>query len=239
MPNDFFEFKEFRIQQDRCAMKVTTDACIFGAWVPVANEAKHALDLGAGTGILSLMQAQRYPELRIDAVEIDAEAAAQAAQNVSASPFADRVRVIQADARNLRFQKKYDLLISNPPFFSESLQSGDEKRMQARHGNTLPLHDLIKIAGDALAPDGAVATIWPAEEYSKWKAFAAANSFYPTTELCIHSVRAAKCTRMASVFSRGCNESTAAFSETLFVTEKDGDYSARFKRLLRPFYLKL
>src|SRR5690606_2219536 len=97
MSNSYFRFKQFTVHQEHCAMKVSTDACIQGAWTPIGAQVKNILDIGAGTGLLSLMLAQRQPQAKIDAIELDAAAAQQAAQNIAASPWADWVAVITGD----------------------------------------------------------------------------------------------------------------------------------------------
>src|SRR5688500_11779251 len=130
MANQYFQFKQFSIQQDRCAMKVSTDACIQGAWTPIADNVKDVLDIGAGTGLLSLMLAQRNYDIRIDAVELDVEAAQQAKENVASSPWKDRVEVIQADVTQHSFTKLYDMVICNPPFFNNSLLGDTDTRNQ-------------------------------------------------------------------------------------------------------------
>eukprot|EP01136_Pigoraptor_vietnamica_P012822 Opistho-1_new@53158 len=117
MSNHYFQFKQFTIHQDKCAMKVSTDACIQGAWTPIANDVVHVLDIGTGTGLLSLMLAQRNSNIHIDAIELDADAARQAQENISASPWADRVDVMQGDVTAYQFAKQYDMVICNPPFF--------------------------------------------------------------------------------------------------------------------------
>src|SRR6266446_1218624 len=121
MANPYFQFKQFIINQDRCAMKATTDGCLFGGWVAceIKNEKlkiKNALDVGAGTGVLSLMFAQKNPLAIIDAVEIDEDAYEQANRNIAASAFTNMINVIRGDIRSFSFTKKYDVIISNPPF---------------------------------------------------------------------------------------------------------------------------
>src|SRR5437763_1278410 len=115
MSQSYFQFKQFTIHQDHCAMKVSTSACIQGAWTPIPDNAGSALDVGTGTGLLSLMLAQRAPQLSIDSIEIDAIAAAQANENVHQSPFADHIHLMQCDAKEYNPEKKYDLIICNPP----------------------------------------------------------------------------------------------------------------------------
>ena len=140
-------------------MKVTTDACLFGAWV--ANEVKNqkskvktVLDIGAGTGLLSLMCSQKNPSAVIDAIEVDEEACEQAKENVSVSPFADRVNLINADARTFSFTKKYPVIISNPPFYETEIISDDPKKNVAHHHSGLLLKELFNIITANLSPAG-------------------------------------------------------------------------------------
>jgi tRNA1Val (adenine37-N6)-methyltransferase len=129
-------------------MKVTTDACLFGAWVAkeINNEKiliNNYLDIGTGTGLLSLMIAQKNSSVKIDSIEIDKEAAEQALENVNASSWKERINVIHADAKDFAFTKKYDLIVSNPPFYENELKSPDEKKNMAHHGG-LSLDKLIQ-----------------------------------------------------------------------------------------------
>ena len=129
MPNNYFRFKEFIIHQDKCSMKVCTDAGIFGAWVancqlPVAN----CLDIGTGTGVLSLMFAQKNANAIIDAIEIEENAFDQAKENFLISKWSDRLNIFHTDAKDFVSEKKYDLIISNPPFYENELQSTEKIR---------------------------------------------------------------------------------------------------------------
>src|SRR5262249_33933395 len=134
MPNSYFQFKEFTVYQERCVMKVTTDACVFGAWVAQdVTDVQNVLDIGTGTGLLPLMLAQRHPSITIDAIEIDKESFEQAKENVAISPFAEHIQVINDDAKAFSSWKKYDLVISNPPFYEKELASSDHKKNIAHH----------------------------------------------------------------------------------------------------------
>src|SRR6476646_8018597 len=158
MANPFFQFKQFMVQQDACAMKVCTDACLFGAWCAAelksqASDQETLLDIGAGTGLLSLLIRQKN-KLQIDAVEIEAAAAAQALQNVQASPWPNDIHVIHNDILNMGVSKSYDYIISNPPFYENELQSPNEKRNTALHSRQLTLSDLFLFIAQWLKPKG-------------------------------------------------------------------------------------
>ena len=143
MPNSSFEFKQFTIKQDKCAMKVGTDAVLLGSWA-TANGSHLILDVGTGTGIIAMMLAQKTIA-HIDAIDIDELACIQAAQNVSESKFFGRVEVMHTSLQQYvkNAQKKYDLIITNPPYFEQSLKSSDEQRSCARHADVLPFDELI------------------------------------------------------------------------------------------------
>ena len=158
MANSYFQFKQFTIHQDRCAMKVTTDGCLFGAWVAEQvksenKEVKKLLDIGTGTGLLSLMVAQKTNFL-IDAIEIDNQAFEQAKENSNGSPWRERINIIHADAKEFSFTKKFDVIISNPPFYENELRSGNSKKNKAHHDDGLLLNDLLAIIKKNLQPAG-------------------------------------------------------------------------------------
>jgi len=140
-------------------MKVTTDACLFGAWVAsevksTKAKVKNVLDIGTGTGLLSLMYAQKNPNTFMDAIEIDKEAYEQAKENAATSPFAERINLIHGDAKTFSFTKKYDLIISNPPFYEKELRSIDQKKNIAHHHSGLLLEELLSVIKLNLTPGG-------------------------------------------------------------------------------------
>ncbi|MGB3005267.1 MAG: methyltransferase, partial [Chitinophagaceae bacterium] len=158
MSNSFFQFKQFTIHQDKCAMKVTTDSCLFGAWAAeqVHNleiEVNNILDIGTGTGLLSLMLAQNC-NAAIDAIEIDKQTATQATENVQVSPFSEKIKIHFADVHQFGFEKKYNIIISNPPFYENELKSEYKKKNIAHHNEGLLLKDLLTIIHKQLLPSG-------------------------------------------------------------------------------------
>lgn len=160
MPQPVFHFKQFSIQQDRCALKVGTDGVALGAWADVAD-ARRILDIGTGTGLLALIAAQRNGLAHIDAVELDGPSAEQAVENISASPWADRIRVHHMDVRRMCIAEPYDLVICNPPFYAGEMGSPDPRMGVAKHAEGLTFTELSKVIGQVLAPEGRLAVISP------------------------------------------------------------------------------
>jgi len=140
-------------------MKVTTDACLFGAWVAEEVRSQESgvgssLDIGTGTGLLALMLAQKNSETNILAIEIDKDAAAQAANNIDSSLWKDHVDILEADVKDLSFPEKFDLIISNPPFYEKELRSDTDKKNIAHHSENLTLKELLNIIKNNLNPHG-------------------------------------------------------------------------------------
>lgn len=152
-----FRFKQFTIQQDQCAMKVGTDGVLLGAW---ADGGERILDIGMGTGVVSMMMAQRFPSAHIDGVEIDSSAAHQAESNVSTSPFAERI-ACHCQAIQQYKATAYDVIVSNPPFFNRSLVTPQQSRTQARHTTTLSYRDLFFHAWRLAKPEARMYIIVP------------------------------------------------------------------------------
>ena len=153
-----FQFKRFKIEQDLCAMKVGTDGVLLGAW---ARGGGRMLDVGCGTGVIALMLAQRYPQGRVTALDIDKGAVRQTEQNVAQSPFADRIEVIQGAVQTFESKDCYDAIVSNPPFFVDSLNAPDPQRNIARHAETLTYSQLMQAAWRLLKDDGELSVVVP------------------------------------------------------------------------------
>lgn len=172
MPNTSFAFKQFIIKQDKCAMKVGTDAVLLGAWV-LPNGSKHILDIGTGTGVIALMLAQKT-QARIDAIDIDEEAFLQAKQNALDSKFASQITVIRISLQQYSktTTQKYNLIVTNPPYFEQSLKSSDEQRSHARHADVLPFEELLDGVLKLLDEKGKFCLILPTLEAEKFRALA-------------------------------------------------------------------
>ena len=170
-----FQFKQFTIEQELCAMKVGTDGVLLGAW---AKGGPRILDIGTGTGIIALMMAQRYPEAQVTAIDIDEGAARQAEQNVSQSPFLGRISVLQQAVQE--HLGEYESIVSNPPFFIDSLQAPDEQRNMARHTATLSYAELMKAAYRLLADNGEFSVVIPFDYRRRMEDEAVFVGFFPS-----------------------------------------------------------
>ena len=172
---EYFEFKQFTVHQCNAAMKVGTDGALLGS---LAEGGKKILDIGTGTGLLSLMMAQRCPEAEITAIDIDENAIIDAKRNFAESPFAEQIQLIHTPFNdfvdnNLKANadfKPFDCIICNPPYFDESLESKDESRTRARHTSSLPFRELVGGAYELLADEGVFSVCIPPEVLSKFTA---------------------------------------------------------------------
>ncbi|MBE5048380.1 tRNA1(Val) (adenine(37)-N6)-methyltransferase [Alistipes onderdonkii] len=161
-----FRFKQFAIRQDRCPMKVGTDGVLLGAWVSVRPSDRRILDIGTGTGLIALMMAQRVPGARITGVDV--EDISQARENADASPWGGRVAFVQCPVQEFAPQGKFDLVVSNPPFFVDSLTCPDAGRTTARHAVRLPFGDLRDAVVRLLSDEGHFAVVLPADEAARF-----------------------------------------------------------------------
>ena len=238
MPNDYFQFKQFRINQDRCAMKVCTDSCVLGAYADVRH-ATRILDIGTGTGLLALMLAQRT-DARIDAVEIDKAATRQAAENAAQSPWASRIRVVENSILDFAqtHPAPYDCIVSNPPFFSNHLKRRDARQSAALHNDTLQLPDLIRVVQQLLTPQGRFIVMLPPHESTLLAGLCAETGLHKTEQLRLHDCVGGKLIRMIGGF--GFSGDTILQTADLHIRDAGKQqYTDEFVRLLQPYYLHL
>ncbi|OKL39395.1 tRNA1(Val) (adenine(37)-N6)-methyltransferase [Pontibacter flavimaris] len=238
MPNSYFQFKQFRVEQDRCAMKVCTDSCVFGAYVEV-GEAQRILDIGTGTGLLSLMVAQRSGA-SIDAVEINPEAQQQAQENFAASPWSERLHLHQQSLQEFARQErpKYDLILSNPPFFLSSLKSPDAARNTAKHTGELLFEDILFFAQQHLTEQGRLYLLLPPAEALYFAGLAKASDLYLQEALQVFTYHGGKCIRHIQTYTFA--PETAPVLKDFFIREEDKvTYTSEFRQLLQPYYLYL
>ena len=178
MSNDYFQFRQFTVRQSRCAMKVGTDGTLLGAWATVPLKPCRVLDIGTGTGLVALMLAQRFPQASVTALDIDSEAVLQARENVQSSPFADRIEVIQADAADYVAKEPFDVVVSNPPYFEQSLECPDQQRTLARHAASLTYAQLTRTAFRLLGDEGTFSVVIPVDCRSRMEGEAALAGFF-------------------------------------------------------------
>jgi tRNA1Val (adenine37-N6)-methyltransferase len=230
-----FQFKQFTIHQENCAMKVTEIACIQGAYTPIATTAKTGLDIGSGTGLLSLMLAQRFSQIEIDAIEIDDKSFLQGKENIQASPFSAKINCLLADVTQYLFTKKYDFIIVNPPFFENQLKSPNAIKNKAWHSTELTLEKLIIVIKNNLAQNGSCYILLPIERKNDLEQLMNANNLFLNQCLMIQPNEKLHVKYFIALISFQANE---LFSEELIIKEK-GVYTARTNTLFKDFYLKL
>ena len=275
--NTGFQFKQFFVKHDKCAMKVGTDGVLLGAWAPsrsaiAATDAAcgikgdnasalptttcvvsgtpiyRILDVGTGSGLIALMLAQRCPDAHIDAIDIDPDAVAQARENFAASPWADRLRVAQSSLQELSnqsfvFEQRglssfvYDLIVSNPPYFVNSLKNPDAARCTARHNDTLPFSVLIAESAKRLAPGGTLALIVPAEAEAELQSLAEAHSLHCTRRCYVHPKPGRPAKRVMIAWKNNQSAELTELSETMILEDDHGARSLDYQQLTKDFYL--
>lgn len=238
MANSYFRFKQFTVRQDRCSMKVGTDGVLLGAWADADNPLT-ILDVGTGTGLIALMLAQRFPSAQVDAIDMDRSAYEQAAENVTDSPFFNQIQVFYSsfqDFSELYKDKRYDLIVSNPPFFNDSLKSPDPSRTLARHTDTLPLPVLLKLATALLNESGILSLILPFDTADDLLDEALAVGLKLVRRTDIIPVIGGKPKRSLLTFAQ--TSSASPVLEQLTIELARHVYTEEFRRLTADFYLK-
>jgi tRNA1Val (adenine37-N6)-methyltransferase len=235
--NKSFQFKQFRINQERSAMKVGMDGVLLGAWTDPSG-AERILDIGTGTGLIALMLAQKAPNAQIDAIEIDPEAFNEAVLNIQQSPWKDRVHLELSRFQEFakRTNLKYDMIVSNPPFFTNGVKAPAENRAQARHSDSLPLDVLISGAAGLLRENGRIGLILPIESLPDITSLADLNNLF-ISRLCRVKPNPQKpdFRILIELTNLDC---TIQESELMIEFEKHHDYTPEYKELTKDFYLK-
>ena len=227
-----FKFKHFEIHQDRCAMKVGTDGVLLGAW---ALGGKRILDIGSGTGLISLMMAQRYPEAQVVGIDLDAEACAEARENVAASPFADRVNIVDCRLQDYESVEKFDAIVSNPPFFLNSLKNPDSKRSMARHADSLPFRELFRGVKLLLSDDGVFSAIVPVEVLEAFASEGYMHGFYLLRQCGIKTVERKQPKRYLLTFAKHRSMEMDDMVETIM--DSEGNSSEWYAKTTEEFYV--
>jgi tRNA1Val (adenine37-N6)-methyltransferase len=238
-------------------MKVGTDGVLLGAWITAAstgvihanrhttlrntnhnnNPIFSVLDVGTGTGLIAMMIAQRKPNAEIDAIDIDKEACKQAAENIEKSPFKGRIRVLHRSFPEYTTEKKYDLIVSNPPYFSDSMKSPDKKRNAARHNDSLPLKLLIEHAMTLLSDDGKIALILPITCSDEVDFIIATHRLYIIRRTEVVSVEGSKPKRFLIEMSGKTSSGHTSATDLLTLATSKFKRTQEYNNLTKDFYL--
>lgn len=237
MPNPFFKFKRFTVYHDRCAMKVGTDGVLLGAWVETGN-ARRILDVGTGTGLIALMLAQRC-EAFIYAIDVEKNAVDQARENVKSSPWKSRIDVCLQDVRSFPqvCNEKFDLVVSNPPFFTEKVRCPEAFRNMARHTDGLGFSELLDSVSFLLSDEGRFSVILPADSASEFIAEAIRTGLYLCRQAWVHTKPGAAPKRVLMTF--GKRNDCFRQVEHLCIELERHVYSPEFLSLVKDYYLYL
>jgi tRNA1Val (adenine37-N6)-methyltransferase len=234
-----FQFKQFSIEQDRCAMKIGTDGVLLGAWTPIENHPNSILDIGTGTGVIAMMLAQRTSSSQIDALEIDEDAYEQATDNFENSPWNDRLYCFHAGLDEFveEPEDEYDLIVSNPPFYTDEYKSGTEQRDLARFADAMPFEDLIEASDLLLSENGIFSVILPFKEEENFLALAETYELYPLKITRVKGTPSTEIKRSLLAFSR--NKKINFPIEELIIETSRHIYTPKYIELTKDFYLKM
>ncbi|MBR5075336.1 MAG: methyltransferase [Bacteroidales bacterium] len=244
--NAYFEFKQFTVFQENVSMRVNTDGVLLGAWcrMPERSSAK-ILDIGTGTGVIALMAAQRmssqFSDFEVGAVESDCPSCIQAAKNFKASPWKRNLKIFMTDFQQFVpcSQDKYDLIVSNPPYFVDSLKNPSISKRLSRHTDNLPYEDIIAGAKEILAPEGRFSVILPYEESKLFISIAEENGFSKSRICRVFAKEGDELPkRIMLEFSPLDIKKAEASSEDLCIMEPNLEFTSAYKALTGDFYLK-
>ena len=238
MANNYFRFKEFTILQEVCAMKVCTDSCLFGAWVSESLSNKkisNLLDIGTGTGLLSLMLAQRFKDVHCHCIEIEKDTSEEAKLNFENSIWSNRFEVFNQDFRTYSTNIKYDLIICNPPFYSNQLISQDNKRNAAMHSSEFSLENLFNNSKSLISKDGCLACLIPYNRTSETLEIIEKEGWY------ISKAAYVKQTSKHDYFRTMllCKKNPVTIEEEIIAIKENQEYTTEFSILLKDYYLFL
>ena len=234
-----FQFKQFSVNQDQTAMKIGTDGVLLGAWTPLENNPKSVLDIGTGTGIIALMLAQRSNAEQIDALEIDESAYEQAVENFESSPWSDRLFCFHAGLDEFveEPEDEYDLIVSNPPFFSEDFRSENEQRDLARFQEAMPFEEIVEAADLLLSENGIFSVIIPFNEEDRFIELCAEVELFPIKVTRVKGAPNNKIIRSLLAFKR--YELSVLTSDELVIEISRHEYTPEYISLTKDFYLKM
>lgn len=233
MAKSIFQFKQFSIDQEGSAMKINTDGVLLAAKA-TSFSPKYILDIGAGTGVIALMLAQRFPEAEVHALEIDKEASACAERNFKGSVFSDRLRLFHTDFQHFVPEGRYDLIVSNPPFFINSLKNPDRNKTIARHAELGFYENLFSKSLEWLMDDGTFQLIWPLASKESSIEKGLLSKWFIQNEVNIRSFEHTEIIRLISTLTKRQHANDV---EDFVIYEEKGKYSLEYLELLKPFFL--
>ncbi|WP_250433240.1 tRNA1(Val) (adenine(37)-N6)-methyltransferase [Hanstruepera flava] len=236
--NKPFKFKEFTVHQDRCAMKIGTDSVLLGSWATLKHNPFSILDIGAGTGVLSLILAQRSQAEVIDALEIDDAAYEQCVENFESSLWGDRLFCYHASLQEFteEIDDKYDLIISNPPFYSENYKSENNERDLARFQDAMPFEHLLYSVSQLLSEQGVFSVVIPYKEENTFIELAKEIHLFPNRILQVKGSTTTETKRSLIEFSFLPKELKKEF---LTIETSRHQYTPEYIKLTKDFYLKM
>lgn len=232
-----FTFKQFHIDHSKCAMKVGTDGTLIGAWASMPYTECRILDIGTGTGLIAIMAAQRAPKAQIVGIDIDRDCIEQARENVAASPWSERIDIIHSALQEFSASKDLDIIISNPPYFVDSLLSPDDKRSTARHTTTLSFNDLCDGVLRLLSSNGIFALILPPTEAERFLSVARGRLFLKR-RCDVWSTPESGIKRVMMELQKQPPEELPTIEKLIIEDSGPMGYSAEYRQLTRDFYLK-
>ena len=231
--NSYFQFKQFTIHQEQCAQKVSEVACLFGAWIKLPSKASTLLDIGAGSGLLSLMISQRHPHVSIDALEMNEDTYTQLVQNITASPFSECIQAICADVRTFESEAKYDAIVVNPPFHEKQLKSSGQAKNQAWHSDTLTLLVLIQAIDRLLSEEGEAFILLPSYRIAELQEVLHSNHLFLSQTVGIaHSKEHEEKITMLKLV-----RNVSALHHVSLIIKQNGEYTDEVRALFAPYYL--
>lgn len=229
-----FQFKTFSINQTHAALKVGTDSMVLGALIDCHNKTS-ALDIGTGTSVLAMMQAQKNPNLIVTAIEIDESSCIDANYNIDNGPFSDRIKLIQSDFLSYNFKEKFDLIFSNPPFYLDALTSTNDRTNQAKHVSDLNPQSLFQKVSDLLKENGDFWLIWPYEFRQKLISAALKLGFNLKNEITLEGKPGIP---VRSVLSFSKQKLQTVYSQKIVIRDERNSYTDQYKELTKDFHNK-
>ena len=234
---NLFRFKQFTVDQTGCSMRINTDGVLLAVKATEAN-VNRALDIGTGTGVIALMLGQLLPKAVIEAIDIDQGAFECADTNFKNSPFSDRLVIHHSDIKDFESAFRYDLIVSNPPFFLNSLKNTSERKTVSRHGSLQFYDELFSKCFELLADQGSFKIIWPIDVKDYIIAQKQTANLQLDKEIYISSFPESKAFRVISSFRKAATDAPVV-TENFHIYKEQGVYTEAYLKLLKPFFIKI